>query len=179
MTTHEIIFLNRDVDALLVPSGARIFLRQGTEVTITQDLGDLYTVSIYGNLARINGEDADALGKVVKPQLLELPEGMSLVDCIWQQLKTCFDPEIPVNIVDLGLIYHCKVIELESGEHRIEINMTLTAPACGMGPVLAADVKRKIDALPTVKEVEVALVFDPPWDRSMISEGARLQLGLL
>ncbi len=178
MSANDIIILNRDVDALLIPSGAHIYLHQGTEVIITQDLGDTFTVSIYGNLARIDGKDADALGRQVAPKMTELPVGVSLEEYIWQQLKTCYDPEIPVNIVDLGLIYSCAILPVADNQHRVEIKMTLTAPACGMGPVLAADVKQKIYALPTVEEVVVDLVFDPPWDRSMVSDAAKLQLGI-
>src|SRR5262245_20141614 len=177
MAGNDIVILKRDVDAWLIPSGARIYLQQGTEVIITQELGDTFTVSIYGNLARIDGKDADALSREAKPALTELPEGISLEAYIWEQLKTCYDPEIPVNIVDLGLVYSCDVA-IHGAEHHIHIKMTLTAPACGMGPVLAADVKRKVEGLPGVKEVAVELVFDPPWDRSMISEAGQLQLGI-
>lgn len=179
MTNDTIIILSRDVDAFLIPSGARIYLQKGTEVTITQALGNTYTVGIYGNLARIDGKDADALGKepVVVPK--ELPEGANLNDLIWSELKTCYDPEIPVNIVDLGLIYSCDVTKIpKQQEHCVYVKMTLTAPGCGMGPVLAEDVKRKLLALPTIKEVNVEVVFDPPWDRSMMSDAAKLELGL-
>lgn len=176
--SSSIIILSRDVDALLIPSGAPIYLQQGTEVTITQELGDTFTVNIYGNLARISGKDADALGKKVEKQITELPEGMSLEDAIWQQMKTCFDPEIPVNIVDLGLVYECRIEALSSGQHAVEIKMTLTAAGCGMGPVIASDVKQKILNLPRIQEVNVEIVFDPPWDRSRMSDAAKLQLGM-
>jgi probable FeS assembly SUF system protein SufT len=177
--SDAIIILSRDVDALLIPSGAPLYLQQGTEVTITQELGDTFTVNIYGNLARIAGKDADALGKKITKQMTELPEGVSLEDAIWQQMKTCFDPEIPVNIVDLGLVYECQIAELPSGQYSVAIKMTLTAPGCGMGPVIAGDVKQKILNLPHIQEVHVEIVFDPPWDRSMMSEAAKLQLGML
>ena len=177
MHAQPIVFLSRDVDAFLIPSGAHIYLQQGTEVTITQELGGSYTVNIYGNLARIAGKDADALGKEGNAGIQELPQGSSLQDYVWQQLKSCFDPEIPVNIVDLGLIYDCQ-ITADGDEHLIKITMTLTAAGCGMGPVLAGDVKQKILSLPKVKEVEVELVFDPPWDRSMMSDEAKLELGI-
>lgn len=178
--SHDtIITLSRDVDAFLIPSGARIYLQQGTEVSITQALGNTYTVSIYGNLARIDGKDADALGREPVKIITELPLGADLNELIWQQLKTCFDPEIPVNIVDLGLIYACELIKTPGqAEHRVDIKMTLTAPGCGMGPVLAEDVKRKIQSLPTITAVNVEVVFDPPWDRSMMSDVAKLELGL-
>jgi probable FeS assembly SUF system protein SufT len=177
--TNTILTLTRDVDAYLIPSGARIYLQQGTEVTITQALGDSYTVNIYGNLARIDGKDADALGKEPTVTLKEIPEGTTLDEMVWQQLKTCYDPEIPVNIVDLGLIYNCELIKIPGkDEYRVDIKMTLTAPGCGMGPVLAEDVRRKLSAVPTISQVNVELVFDPPWDRSMMSDVAKLELGL-
>jgi probable FeS assembly SUF system protein SufT len=175
---NNIVILSRDVDALLIPSGARIFLQQGTEVTITQELGNTYTVNIYGNLARIDGKDADALGREPKAVHIDLPEDVTVEEFIWRQLKTCFDPEIPVNIVDLGLIYACDVHE-EQGQYTVAIKMTLTAPGCGMGPVLAEDVKQKVSVLSCIKTVTVDIVFDPPWDRSRMSDVAKLELGLL
>ncbi len=179
MTDHTIVVLNRDVDALLIPSGAKIYLREGTEVTITQELGHSFTVNIYGNLARIEGKDADALGKEAKAMTTELPEGMSVHDWVWTQLKTCYDPEIPVNIVDLGLVYACQIKEITPEEgYKVAITMTLTAPGCGMGPVIVEDVKQKLNALPLIKETQVELVFDPPWDRSMMSDLAKLELGM-
>lgn len=177
--TQTIITLLRDVDACLIPSGAHIFLQQGTEVTITQALGSSYTVNIYGNLARIDGKDADALGREPIKEIVELPEGATLAEYVWKQLKLCYDPEIPVNIVDLGLIYDCKIDQEKEGEAIIHITMTLTAPGCGMGPVLANDVRHKVLCLPGVKEVNIEMVFDPPWDREMMSEEAKLQLGML
>lgn len=177
MSDQTIIILSRDVDAYLIPSGARIYLQEGTEVTITQQLGGSYTVNIYGNLARIDGKDADALGRESEIVPTELPEGANLADYVWTQLKSCYDPEIPVNIVDLGLIYDCEINKEDAG-HIVKITMTLTAPGCGMGPVLAGDVKQKILSLPTVTDVEVELVFEPPWDRSMMSDEAKLELGM-
>lgn len=180
MSKNDIIILNRDVDAMLIPSGARIYLQEGTEITITQDLGGSFTVSIYGNLARIDGKDADALGKQPPKTLTEEDlANTSLEDLVWSQLRTCYDPEIPVNIVDLGLIYECKIQELPEKLHSVHIVMTLTAPGCGMGPSIAADVKRKVLEVPTVKDVEVEMVFDPPWSYDRMSEVAKLQLGLL
>jgi probable FeS assembly SUF system protein SufT len=177
--TQSIILLQRDVDACLIPSGAHIFLQQGTEVTITQALGSSYTVNIYGNLARIDGKDADALGKDPVKEIVEIPEGASLEEYVWKQMKLCFDPEIPVNIVDLGLIYDCRIDDEKEGEAFVYIKMTLTAPGCGMGPILVNDVKHKIKLLPGVKDVDVEMVFDPPWDRDMMSDEAKLQLGML
>jgi probable FeS assembly SUF system protein SufT len=162
-----------------------VLLQKDTEVTITQALGGTYTVNIYGNLARIDSKDADALGKAVDAAIATADfENMSLEDLVWTQLKTCYDPEIPINIVDLGLVYECKIeccSENENGnenEYQILIKMTLTAPGCGMGPVIAADVKQKVAAIPGVKDAEVEIVFDPPWDREMMSEAAKLQLGV-
>lgn len=177
----KIVVLNRDCLALLVPSGARIMLHQGTEVTITQSLGNSYTVSVYGNLARIAGKDADALGKVPTDSLSDLPEGTSVEDKVWLQLKTVFDPEIPVNIVDLGLVYRCDVQPMpeKPDEFHVKIEMTLTAPGCGMGPVIAADAKQSILMIPEVALADIEIVFDPPWDQSMMSDLAKLELGML
>lgn len=176
---REIVVLNRDTVALLVPSGARIMLHQGTEVTITQSLGSSYTVNVYGNLARIDATDADALGKERHDPLKELLENATLEEKVWAQLKTVYDPEIPVNIVDLGLVYGCKIEPASENCYQVSIQMTLTAPGCGMGPVIAGDVKEKVLAIPEVETAEVELIFDPPWDRSMMSDVAKLQLGLL
>ena len=178
--TDSILVLRRDVDALLIPSGARIFLQAGTEVRITQSLGGSYTVSIYGNLARIDANDADALGLATEEEIPEsILSEMTLEELIWKQMKKCYDPEIPVNIVDLGLIYHCDILPLGANEFQVIIKMTLTAPGCGMGPTIANDVKRKVEAAPTVKSVDVEMVFDPPWTREMMSAVAKLELGML
>lgn len=179
--SEEIIILRRDCDAFLIPSGARIYLPKATEVTITQSLGGSYTVAVYGNLARVDAKDADALGKE-SPQMmavLALDEHTSIDDVIWMQLKTCYDPEIPVNIVDLGLIYDCKIQTVENEKYNIHIRMTLTAPGCGMGPVLANDVKQKLLNIPNVIEANVEIVFDPPWEQARMSDAAKLQLGIL
>lgn len=177
---HEIIVLRRDCDAFLIPSGARIYLARGTEVTITQSLGGSYTVSVYGNLVRIDDKDADALGKEKNISVLEtMDPDATLEEKILAQLKTCFDPEIPVNIVDLGLIYDTQVIDTEDEKKKVNIKMTLTAPGCGMGPVLAGDVKQKILQIPNVVDANVEIVFDPPWEQSRMSDAAKLQLGML
>lgn len=176
---NNIVILRRDCQALMVPSGARILLQKGMEVTITQALGNTYTVNVYGNLARVDGKDADALGKEAPNPLTELPADAPLEEKIWALLKSVYDPEIPVNIVDLGLIYGCDMIPHEKGQQFIRIKMTLTAPGCGMGPVIAEEVKNKIRALPEVFDVEVELVFDPPWNREMMTETAKLELGVL
>lgn len=179
MSNNDIIFLSRDVNALLIPSGARIFLQQGTEVSITQSLGGSYTVNIYGNLARIDNKDADALGKPVQLALSEEElENTSIEEVVWSQMKSCYDPEIPVNIVDLGLIYDCKITELSANQYHVLVTMTLTAPGCGMGPTIAAEVKSKVEAIPYIKEAQIELVFDPPWNHSMMSDAAKLELGM-
>lgn len=164
----------RDIEAALIPSGVKVTLQKGTLVAVTQSLGTSYTVYVNGNLVRIAGKDGDALGLVIleEPDVNEL-DG-SVEDKVWETLKSCFDPEIPVNIVDLGLVYECVV-----SDSSVTIIMTLTAPGCGMGPVLIADVEEKIRKINTVENVKVDLVFDPPWDRSKMSEVAKLQLGML
>lgn len=181
----EVIILSRDCIAFMVPSGARILLHEGTEVVVTQALGDSYTVNVYGNLARIEGSEADALGKPIPNPLAELPQDANLHDKIMALLKTIFDPEIPVNIVDLGLIYECKLqpvqedAEADAPHSNVYIQMTLTAPGCGMGPVLMQEAERKVKSLPEVAAVQVEIVFDPPWTQERMSELARLELGLL
>lgn len=169
----------RDCEAALIPSGTKVSIKQGTFVMVTQSLGNSYTVYVNGNLARIAGKDGDALGLVIteEPDINEFPG--TLEEKIDAQLKTCFDPEIPVNVVDLGLVYNTEIIPLGKNEFRIAIQMTLTAPGCGMGPVLVSDIQDKIKSIHGVNEVNVELVFDPPWDRSKMSEVAKLQLGLL
>lgn len=181
MSEKEIIILSRDCSALLVPSGARIMLHVDTEVTITQSLGNSYTVAVYGNLARIDGKDADALGKTPMNPLDALPSDATIEDQVWSQLQTVYDPEIPVNIVALGLVYRCDIqpdLTDNTGYH-VKIEMTLTAPGCGMGPVIASDAKQKVLSVPSVKSVEIDIVFDPPWDQSKMSDIAKLELGML
>lgn len=179
MFRETAIEVKREVEATLIPSGVKVKLQPGSQVFVTQALGNSYTVYVNGNLVRIAGKDGDALGLVIldTPDVNQM-EG-SVEDKVWAILKTCFDPEIPVNIVDLGLVYACNVIPLGMNEHNIEIVMTLTAPGCGMGPVLVGEVNEKIHQIHGVKDVKVDLVFDPPWDRSKMSDEAKLQLGLL
>ncbi len=174
MFKQDTIEVLRDCEALLIPAGEKIMLQKGSLVYITQALGNAYTVYINGNLARVAGKDGDALGmaSIAEPDIDAL-EGTT-EEKVWELLKTCFDPEIPVNIADLGLVYECHV-----AEGHVTIRMTLTAPGCGMGPVLIAEVEQKIRLLPEVIDVKVELVFDPPWDRSMMSDVAKLQLGML
>ncbi len=178
--THptDSIKLSRDVEANLVPSGESITLLKGELVRITQSLGGNYTVLISGNMAQIRDENADALGlkthKENKPENTNEPftEGM-----VWDQMKTCYDPEIPVNVVDLGLIYGCEISDMESGK-LVAIQMTLTAPGCGMGHIIADEVKRKVNGIQGVEDVSVELVWEPQWNRDMMTEEARLELGL-
>ncbi len=179
--TSEPVRFERDCAAIMVPSGDLVNLPAGQTGYITQALGGSFTVFVEGNLFRIRNEDADAIGK--EPLALpELPENASdddIEQAVWAQLRTCFDPEIPINIVELGLVYECKVTEDADGSRAVAIEMTLTAPGCGMGEVLVQDVREKVQAIPTVGKVDVELVFDPPWNQSMMSEAARLQTGMM
>ncbi|HEV7241965.1 MAG TPA: putative Fe-S cluster assembly protein SufT [Thermoanaerobaculia bacterium] len=180
---REEITFSRNTEAVMIPSGEKVLVPKGAQATITQSLGGTYTlITDRGLMVRVSGGDVEAIGKTplesveVKPEELtpEKLEGM-----VWEALKTCFDPEIPVNIVDLGLVYLCELEDSEEGGKNVKIKMTLTAPGCGMGPVLAGDVKMKLENLPGVKKADVDVVFDPVWDRSMMSEAARLQLGMM
>jgi probable FeS assembly SUF system protein SufT len=179
--TNEAITLERDVNATIIPAGESLTLREGTSGFITQALGGSFTVYIEGNLFRIAGADADALGKepVPPPAIPENASDKDIEDVIWKQLMTCYDPEIPINIVDLGLIYRCDVTALANGQRSVSVDMTLTAPGCGMGEILVQDAQEKIAVIPTVDDVKVELVFDPPWNQSMMSDEARLQTGLM
>jgi len=177
----EPVRFERDCAAVLVPQGDVVTLPAGSAGYITQALGGSYTVFVEGNLFRIAGSDADAIGKE-PPEPLDLPDdaGDEAVEhLVWKQLRTCFDPEIPINVVDLGLVYEAVVSHRDDGERLVEVRMTLTAPGCGMGDILVDDVRTKLELIPTVAEADVELVFDPPWNRSMMSEAARLETGLL
>ena len=174
------IVLKRDCQATQIPSGSKMVLPAGTGVTITQSLGGQFTVTTdEGGLYRIAGEDADALGEGATQAAAQAPMtfGPFEEERVWEQLKTVFDPEIPVNLVDLGLIYRCEAVPLPEGGHRVEVDMSMTAPGCGMGDVLKEDVRRKVQSVPGVREVQVQVVWDPPWDASRMSDAARLQLG--
>ena len=178
--TSEPVKFERDCEAVMVPQGEEVNLPAGTVGYITQALGGSFTVFVEGNLFRIAGEDADALGKD-RPADLHLPEdaGDDAVEkLVWEQLRTCFDPEIPVNIVELGLVYDCLVERADDGSRKVAIRMTLTAPGCGMGDILVEDVRTKVERVPTVSEADVDLVFDPPWNQSMMSDAARLETGM-
>ncbi|MDD5271608.1 MAG: putative Fe-S cluster assembly protein SufT [Methylovulum sp.] len=181
MTDKETVVLTRDVDIITIPDGAAGMLRQGMEVTVQQALGDSFTIiTDYGHMVRIAGIDADALGREVKPsQALVLEDSAEAVEqnC-WEAMRKVYDPEIPVNIVELGLVYYCKVTPTTASQYDVQVMMTLTAPGCGMGPVIQGDVERGIRALPGVGSVNVEVVLDPPWSRDMMSEVAKLQLGL-
>jgi probable FeS assembly SUF system protein SufT len=180
MDTTQFITLTRDADAIEIPSGVGRTLPAGTGVRVMQFLGNSWTVTSAHGMFRIDAKDADALGLAV-PSLTETPASPETAlseKMVWDQLKTVFDPEIPVNIADLGLIYSCVTSPLKQGGNRIEIKMSMTAPGCGMGNVLKSDVETKLARLPDVKEVDVEIVFDPPWGPSRMSEAAKLQLGL-
>jgi len=179
---NESITLARDVEAAMIPVGTKVTLQKGEQATITQSLGGSYTVVVNGNMFRIEGKDCDALGMeaAAKPVSTGSPVTQEALEKeIWNQLRSCYDPEIPVNVVDLGLIYDCHLSSLNSGSFRADVKMTLTAPGCGMGPMLAQDVQNKLLGLEGVDDVAVELVWDPPWNQSMISEAGKLQLGLL
>jgi probable FeS assembly SUF system protein SufT len=179
--TNEPFSLSRDVPAVIIPAGEELTLRAGTSGFITQALGGSFTVYVEGNLFRVSGTNADALGKdpVPPPKIPENATNDDIEAVIWDQLKTCYDPEIPVDIVNLGLVYRCDVKALGNGERSVSVDMTLTAPGCGMGEVLVADAQEKIAIIPTVSDVVVELVFDPPWNVGMMSDEARLQTGMM
>jgi probable FeS assembly SUF system protein SufT len=182
MTNDEPVTLTRDVEASIIPVGEKVTLQKGEQARITQSLGGSYTVVVNGNMFRIEGKDADAIGRelVSKPIGTGAPVSQEHLEKeIWNQLRSCYDPEIPVNIVDLGLIYDCHITPLSPSSYRADVKMTLTAPGCGMGPVLAQDVQTKLLGLESVDDVAVELVWDPPWNQGMMTEAAKLQLGLL
>jgi probable FeS assembly SUF system protein SufT len=165
--SSEPVRFERDCDVVMVPQGEQVTLPAGSVGYITQGLGGSYTVFVEGNLFRVAGRDADAIGKEA-PEPLELPanaDDEAVEQMVWRQLRTCFDPEIPINVVDLGLVYEARIVpHPEQPGRRVEVRMTLTAPACGMGDILVADVRDKLEMIPTVAEADVELVFDPPWN---------------
>jgi probable FeS assembly SUF system protein SufT len=183
MNMREEVVLSRNAEGVMIPSGERVLIPVGAHATITQSLGGSYTlITDRGLMVRVSGKEVEAIGKTPE-NVAEVKEGEALTpekleELVWDQLKTCYDPEIPVNIVDLGLVYLCELEDAEGGGKNVKVKMTLTAPGCGMGPVLANDVKTKIESLPGVKQADVEVVFDPVWDRSMMSEAAKLQLGM-
>lgn len=179
------VTLTRDCEALLVPSGMPFMIPSGTGVEVTQAMGNAITININGQLARIDGKDADALGIQLNEftqnnDIEKIAAGPVDLEEVWNQLKTCFDPEIPVNIVDLGLIYDCRAESNADHTHNhVFITMTLTAPGCGMGPILLQDVENAVWRVKNVTAVTVEMVFEPVWNRDMISDAAKLELGLL
>lgn len=183
MQKNEPVTLSRDVDAAVIPVGTKVTLQKGEQAYITQSLGGSYTVIVNGNMFRIEGANADALG--LEPAAVPASKSAGapvtpeqLEKQVWDALKTCYDPEIPVNIVDLGLIYDCKLTPIGEGSQKADVKMTLTAPGCGMGPTLAQDVQNKLLSIESIDEANVELVWEPQWNQGMMSEAARLQLGL-
>jgi len=202
--SSEPVTFSRDCSAVMVPQGEQVTLPAGQNGYITQALGGSFTVFVDGNLFRIRGEDADALGKEAPEPLTLAPQAddAEVEKLVWQQLRTCYDPEIPVNIVDLGLVYECTIEQVENATNadppatpesaaapasapdsaptrRVKVSMTLTAPGCGMGDILVADVRDKLESIPTVAEADVELTFDPPWNHGMMSDVAKLETGML
>jgi probable FeS assembly SUF system protein SufT len=178
---NEPVVLCRDVRAVAVPAGIDVTLKAGAVGYVTQALGGSFTVYLDGNLFRIAGEDADALGKeeLKAPEVPANPTADDIRNIVWDQMRSVYDPEIPINIVDLGLVYECEVVGHEDSTYNVSIKMTVTAPGCGMGEILVADVKEKVERIPGVRGAQVDLVFDPPWHQSMMSDAARLQTGMM
>ena len=178
---REETILERDVEVTAIPYGDRISLQKGHPVIITQDLGGTYTlVTMQGYMVRLDGQDADAIGKQVQaPPTAEEAAAKSTDQVVWDQLRTCYDPEIPVNIVELGLVHSAQVSERPEGGKKVSVRFTLTAPGCGMGDVLRQDIERKVLGIPGVREADVQVQLDPPWDQTKMSDAARLQLGLM
>jgi probable FeS assembly SUF system protein SufT len=175
--------LSRDVDAIEIPSGRKFSLEKGTRGVITQTLGGSYTVATPYGLSRVAEKDLDALGLEQKAETQQKSAGDTNGEVseenVWNQLRQCYDPEIPVNIVDLGLVYDCRLIKKDDGGTRVEVKMTLTAPGCGMGPAIAHDAQSKILSIDGIDEADVQLVWDPPWNQNMISEAGRMKLGMV
>lgn len=178
---NEPVTLKRDLEATAVPAGLPERLPKDSLVFITQAMGGSFTIYFEGNLYRVAGRDADALGKeaVVAPVLRPGATDEEFEQLVWEQMRTVYDPEIPINIVELGLVYECQINKTENGERIVDIKMTVTAPGCGMGEILLEDIREKVGLLPTVSTVNVELVFDPPWNQGMMSEAAKLEAGLL
>ncbi|MEO8603439.1 MAG: putative Fe-S cluster assembly protein SufT [bacterium] len=180
----EEVTLSRDVEVVMIPQGVTTTLQVGTPAVITQALGDSYTLQVpsFGGLYRLSGRDADAIGKAAagSGDATQVDTNAQVSEAqIYAELRQVYDPEIPVNIVDLGLVYDLGIAPLESGGSRVEVKMTLTAPGCGMGDVIAHDAKTRIQHVPGVAEADVQVVFDPPWNQGMMTEAAKLELGML
>jgi len=178
--TSQPCTFERDCDVVMIPAGDIVTMPAGTVGYITQALGGSFTVFVDGNLFRVAGIDADAIGKqpVMPPSLPEDATDDDIENVLWEQMKTVYDPEIPVNIVDLGLVYRCEMQRNAAGELEVDVDMTLTAPGCGMGDILVDDVRSKLELVPGIGKVRVNLVFDPPWNHTMMSEVARLETGM-
>jgi probable FeS assembly SUF system protein SufT len=178
---REEVVLERDVEVSAIPYGDKITLQKGHPVIITQALGGSYTlVTMQGYMVRLEGQDADAVGKEVQaPPSAEELANKPTDQLVWDQLRTCYDPEIPVNIVELGLVHSAEVTDLPEGGKKVAVRFTLTAPGCGMGDVLRQDIERKVLGIPSVREADVQVQLDPPWDQTKMSDAARLQLGLM
>ncbi len=179
--SSEPFTLTRDCGMIMVPVGEQVTLPAGQVGYITQALGGSFTVFVEGNLFRVAGADADALGKE-PPAPIELPPDAGDEDVervVWDQLRTCYDPEIPINVVELGLVYDVSLSHESESDRRVYVKMTLTAPGCGMGDILVDDVRTKLEVIPTVTEADVDLVFDPPWNHGMMSDAAKLETGML
>ena len=183
MNSNEPITLTRDVEGTVIPAGTKVTLQKGEQAFITQSLGGTYTVIVKGNMFRIEAKDADALGLEVAAKAVSTRTPSTAEEIekeAWNQMRTCYDPEIPVNIVDLGLVYDCHVEPLGAPDrYKMGVKITLTAPGCGMGPALRQDVQNKLLSIETVDEATVQVVWDPQWNQGMMSEAAKLQLGLM
>ncbi|TAN07749.1 MAG: putative Fe-S cluster assembly protein SufT [Rhodanobacteraceae bacterium] len=180
-TGRDEIVLQRDCAVVMVPQGDKVVLQAGQGGYVTQAVGGSFTIFVAGNLYRVTGEDADAIGKDA-PEPLRLPDDANDRDVetlAWAQLRTCFDPEIPVNVVDLGLVYALALTHTDDGRRSVQVKLTLTAPGCGMGDVLVDDATSKLKLIPTIADVKIELVFDPPWNYSMMSAAAKLDTGML
>ncbi|MGH8117732.1 MAG: putative Fe-S cluster assembly protein SufT [Rhodanobacteraceae bacterium] len=180
-TGRDDVTLQRDCAAVMVPQGDTVTLQAGQTGYVTQAVGGSFTIFVDGNLFRVAGEDADAIGKDV-PEPLHLSGDANDEDVetlAWKQLRTCFDPEIPVNVVDLGLVYGLELTHADDGRRNVHVKLTLTAPGCGMGDVLVDDARSKLALIPTIAAVEIELVFDPPWNYSMMSDEAKLETGMV
>jgi probable FeS assembly SUF system protein SufT len=183
--SSEQVELSRDCEAVQIPAGHTITLPKGTVAIITQSLGGSYTLQVpaFGGLFRVHGNDGDAIGKDITlppvPTEAASTEGAEDLEAqVWEQLKTCYDPEIPVNIVDLGLVYDMQISPLPGGTNKVDVKMTLTAQGCGMGAAIAHDARQKLLELPSVTDADVDLVWDPPWSPQMISPEGRQRLGM-
>jgi probable FeS assembly SUF system protein SufT len=178
MSLYDEVEFQRDCEVVQIPAGSSTVVPRGTRGVITQALGDTYTLQIGGGLYRLADKDADAIGKSSPRETTAAAATGPVEDQVWAELRNVYDPEIPVNIVDLGLVYDMRVVPTASGSRRVEVKMTLTAQGCGMGPSIAMDAQRRIESLPEVEEADVQVVWDPPWGPQMISPEGRTKLGL-